>query len=511
MPDSDRHGAQVLDSIAHPQGVNLLGIYGGASQAAEGIWRNRLFQAQQAAGEAAQQATDPAGNFDPMRAQAISARNPAAALNYTAAATAGQELGNKQLGLNGQQMSTVARSVSSVLALPDDQQTPENYRAALDAALSQGAITKAHHDAGVANLPTGGGAAAMRNYGTRLLIGTLAGPDVATAVLPKWQMPNTGQEFQPQIVQPPTAGGAVSNAPGATTITLSPEAANQIVPVPYPQFLEDGKTPNPNWGRTFPMRHGDMVKLLPTAPPAQGGEKPASLRNPNKQRAAPDGAPQPAPAASPAPATTPGFGTGPSAADIEQQRVEAEQGTRGFQSISDQSVASRPRSAILGNMLVDTTKFATGAKAETIETLRNYANRLGIKVNTEGLSAQESFNKLAAQLANAQGAGSDARLNVNVAANPHQELSPQGVDLMVRQLQGNEDYLQARAKLAAAYGDQKNVKKFENEVGAKLDPRAFQVSRMTEQQRQAYDKGLSPEDRKQVKAAYNYAHHAGVF
>ncbi len=112
-------------------------------------------------------------------------------------------------------------------------------------------------------------------------------------------------------------------------------------------------------------------------------------------------------------------------------------------------------------------------------------------------------------MANAQGAGSDARLNVNVAANPHQELSPQGVDLMVRQLQGNEDYLQARAKLAANY--QGSNKKFESEIGAKVDPRAFQYARMQPEQRRAYDKSLSDTDRKTVQGSYNYAHGLGLF
>ena len=198
------------------------------------------------------------------------------------------------------------------------------------------------------------------------------------------------------------------------------------------------------------------------------------------------------------------FGTGPSAADIEAQKRQVEQGSTGFQAISDQAVASRPRSAILGNMLGDTTQFTTGPLASRIETVRAVANRFGIPVSTEGLSAAESFNKLAAQLANAQGANSDARLNVNVAANPHQELSPAGVDLMLRQLQGNEDYLQARGKLAAAYGDQTDIKKFESDVGSKVDPRAFQFARMTPAQRQTYDKGLSATDRAAVRSSYNW-------
>jgi hypothetical protein len=222
-------------------------------------------------------------------------------------------------------------------------------------------------------------------------------------------------------------------------------------------------------------------------------------------RGAPATGPQTA-AAGPAPF----FGSTASAADIEMQRHQVDQAAEGFKTISDQAVASRPRSAILGNMLGDTSAFATGPLATRIEAVRAIANRFGIPVSTEGLSAAESFNKLAAQLANNQGAGTDARLNVNVAANPHAELSPAGVDLMIRQLQGNEDYLQARAKLAASYGDQTNIKQFEQEVGSKVDPRAFQFGRMTTPQRQAYYKGLSDADKAAVRSSYNWLNGQGL-
>ena len=98
---------------------------------------------------------------------------------------------------------------------------------------------------------------------------------------------------------------------------------------------------------------------------------------------------------------------------------------------------------------------------------------------------------------------------VNIEANPHQELSPAGATLMIHQLQGNEDYLQARANLATAYPDQKNVNKFESEVGAKLDPRAFQFARMSVPERQTYVNNLSPVDYAKVQKAYNVAHDNG--
>ena len=195
---------------------------------------------------------------------------------------------------------------------------------------------------------------------------------------------------------------------------------------------------------------------------------------------------------------------------LEAQKRQVEQGSTGFQAISDQAVASRPRSAILGNMLGDTTQFTTGPLTSQIATLRSLGNRIGLPVSTEGLSARESFAKFGAQLSTAQGGGSgpgsDARLNVSLAANPHEELSPAGVDLMLRQLQGNGKGLLAGAgeAAAAAYGDQTDIKKFESDVGAKVDPRAFQFARMTPAQRQTYDKGLSATDRAAVRSSYNW-------
>jgi hypothetical protein len=130
-------------------------------------------------------------------------------------------------------------------------------------------------------------------------------------------------------------------------------------------------------------------------------------------------------------------------------------------------------------------------------------------VDTENLSAREGFQKLAAQLNSSQGAGSDARLAVSEASNPHADLSPAGVDLMIRKLQGNEDYTQARAKLAAD-GGHTNIKKFESDVGSQVDPRAFQYNRMTPEQRTKYAASLSDTDRSAVQKSYNWLHGLGL-
>ncbi|MES2340029.1 MAG: hypothetical protein V4537_18195 [Pseudomonadota bacterium] len=240
--------------------------------------------------------------------------------------------------------------------------------------------------------------------------------------------------------------------------------------------------------------------------PLGTGRLPPALTNPNKP-----------PAAAATPATPPGvnplpgggFAVGQPPGQHAQQVASATASAAKFQDYADQDVQAQSQAAILGNMLGDTKQFTTGALAGKIEAVRNFAIRLGVKGGVEAQTAQESFNKLAAQLANSQGAGSDARLGVNVAANPHQELSPGGVDQMVRQLQGNADYIRARSKLAAAYPDKQDHAAFQASI-SDLDPRAFQFSRMTAPQKVTYATTLSADDRKAVEAAYNWAHGKGL-
>lgn len=200
-----------------------------------------------------------------------------------------------------------------------------------------------------------------------------------------------------------------------------------------------------------------------------------------------------------------------------QQAAQTAQGSAsaaGFQDIANQGVQARQQNAILGNMLADTTQFTSGmsgannAKRSIQQQAPAIAAAFGIK--PEQIASLESFDKLANQIAGAQGAGSDARLLVAQGGNPSSHMSAAGVDQILRQLQGNADYIQARSNLAAKHPDQSDRAGFESGTGAQLDPRAFQFGRMTQPQRQAYVNSLSPTDKAIVQKAYNFAHSAGV-
>jgi hypothetical protein len=100
-------------------------------------------------------------------------------------------------------------------------------------------------------------------------------------------------------------------------------------------------------------------------------------------------------------------------------------------------------------------------------------------------------------------------MNVNISANPHEELSPAGVDMILRQLQGNADYIRARASLAAKYPDKQNYPAFQQSI-KDLDPRVFQLTRMTGDQRTTYWKSLDDQTQKQLDAAGKKAKDMGV-
>jgi len=524
---SSGRSSSVLGAIANPAQVNVLGAYGAAADTAGKIYGVQDLQSQKAWGEALQQSTGPDGVTDYQKASAIAAQNPLAAMGMMKGLTGSTALSGavQTQGTARNQMLTDA--MSSALNAPDDQ-LHDAVVAGTQKLVASGALTQEQAHRALLNMPSD--PAQLRTQMERNRISLLP-PGMQQPAI--YGAKGTTTDANGNIIGTSQSlqSGAVTQAQPTGTGPyqgMSPEQRNTIVQVPYPQFLEDGKTPNPNWGRTFPMKAGDLIPILPTTPPGQGGGVPASLRPkpaaggqpaPNAQPApAPGGQPSAQPAAAPAapaapatPATS--VGTGPSPADIEQQKADAANNAATFQDISNRAVASRDRSSILGNMLGDTTQFSTGALSKITGNLRNVAISLGMPgINVEGQSAKESFNKLAAQLAQAQGAGapSDARQAMAVSANPHEELSPAGADLMIRQLQGNEDYLQARAKLAGS-GDQRDIKKFENETGVKLDPRAFQFARMKEgSQRKTWFNSLSKTDQAKVTQSYNFAHDQGL-
>ena len=147
---------------------------------------------------------------------------------------------------------------------------------------------------------------------------------------------------------------------------------------------------------------------------------------------------------------------------------------------------------------------------DQIKKIKSVALALGLPVDQAALAAAESMDKLAAVLANPQGAGSDARLAIMQAANPSAHNTPEGLSLIVRQLQGLSDHAQAMQALAARFPDKSKYADFEAGVGRALDPRAFMIERMTAEQKRDYFKHLTPRDQADVMRAHDFARANGL-
>ena len=233
--------------------------------------------------------------------------------------------------------------------------------------------------------------------------------------------------------------------------------------------------------------------------PMGDGRLPPALRNP---------------ANVPAPVTGNVVAPGPSA--VAAQGATGTQSAGKFQEIAEQGVQARGQDAILGNMETEAAQFTQGTGQERIKNFQAAALRFAAPlaaafgVTPEAVAANQSFDKLAAQIADAQGAKSDARLQVTQAANPSSSLTPEGIKLILKQLRGNTDYLDARAKLAAQWPDKADREGFEAQIGKNLNPRAFQFQRMDRAQAEAFVKSMSPTDQRGLIADYNWAKNQGL-
>lgn len=329
-------------------------------------------------------------------------------------------------------------------------------------------------DAGNAIQPVTIGARGMPNQGQM----TPAGGAFTRGIPP--QMLGTGGNVVP-LINGQVAGPAIPTTP-------TPDSQNQLERVWNAKTGQYDLVPR---SQVAPMANGAGQQTSPLG----NGRIPTSILGPNSQ--------------------PPAAAAGPGPAQEAQLRTKGDTSEQAFQGIASEGVAARGQNSILGTMLADTSNFSPGpAKINDLKaTMQRYAPGLASAFNIDpnSVAANESFDKLANQIANAQGAGSDARLGVIQHANPSSQLSPAGVDGIIRQLQGNADYLQARAKLAATYPDQTDRAGFEAKVGSNLDPRAFQFARMTPQQRSDYYGSLkSDTDKSALKSSYNWAVQQGL-
>ena len=499
---------------AQAQQPNMLAQFGQIAQTGNALLQGRGLQqnllAQQAQGLAIQRGIRPDGTYDPAAAnQALAASGSAGAPGIQSAISGNQALTDAQQarGQAGQQQ--VNQTLTSLLTLPDAQMTGDTIRQSIAALQKNQAITPADAQGAEAQLPPDGSPpAAYRQYLTRHTVANLAGPQAVQQIYGSPVTISNGQSVQGGL-----QAGPLSQNPGA----LQPAGGAVQVYPPRSQLSERtvvGTDPqgNPIYGPLSTVTPPGLAGPAGSPSPLGTGRLPPSLLNPNKPQATPS------PTASSAPGAPPAVGTVGSAENgglvtemgpvqTASRTAQATSSQAAFQNIAEQGQQAQQQAAVLGNMLGDTKLFTPGqTDLNNVKgSIEKYAPSLAptLGITPESVAANESFDKLANQIAGAQGAGSDARLLVAQGANPSSHLSKAGADMIVRQLQGNADYLQARAKLATT-ADQTNRPAFESGIAANLDPRAFQFARMTPAQKVTYDKNLSDQDRAKVRAAYGF-------
>ena len=265
------HASTVLQGIMNPAQVNPLSAITSANQAAQAEFNTRKLQAQQVAGQLATESINPVTKqFDPaVYNTKIAAAGPSVAMYAQPAMQDASTLSQTQLA----QQHTKAGYIQGVIGAFDDNSTPAQVNGALDRIATNGMFTPTDIANMRAHVPTN------------------------QADMPAFiqQLRLVGGSVQQQLQQ---SGGRLG---------MSAEDQNTIIQVPYPKLNADG-TANPNYGKSFPMRKGDVVPMLATPGQVQGGGGdsglPPSLRNP--ANAPPTGvAPAAPPAATKGPTTAP--------------------------------------------------------------------------------------------------------------------------------------------------------------------------------------------------------------
>lgn len=411
----------------------------------------------------------------------------------------GQQVQGGQLSLTQHINQAAAGALAHMMAEPVGSITHEKATNGI-------AIGEAQHIpmgnvvGAMAQFPQGDGPdfdAAFRRW---VLANGQAPANAAGVVLPGQTTVDQGLGVQPMNVGPRGLPGQGVMTPAGSQIPVYPSRAASAARVQVGVDASGAPVYGPAANVTPPALSG-----LP-GPFGTGRPVPPALLNPNAPRAA-----------APIGNTETGnvvTGIGPTAhAAAAKTGADA---AAGFSNIADQGNRAVQQNAILSNMQSDLAQFSSGTGAnKTLDFKRALVSwapsvAAAVGVDPKAVAANESFDKLAAQIADAQGAGSDHRLEVTQAANPHAGLSPGGADLIIRQLQGNADYMRMMQQQAAAHPDQTDYRGFSAKMATALDPRFFQLNRMTSEQGKDYLSAMKEPQKTEFKKAYISARNNGL-
>lgn len=165
-------------------------------------------------------------------------------------------------------------------------------------------------------------------------------------------------------------------------------------------------------------------------------------------------------------------------------------------------------------------KFTVGPKANWSYQLGALSQMLGVappKV-TEGVAAQEEFNKLATQFINSQvgalgGTGTDAKLESARHGSPNEFMSKEGIMNVTNLMLGLNDAVGAKNEAWQKWLDAGNgpetYGKFQTQFNRYYNPRVFQSVYMSDAQRQNMMARMSKDDRERFQKDWTFAKKAG--
>ncbi|KXV12561.1 hypothetical protein [Gluconobacter oxydans] len=295
-----------------------------------------------------------------------------------------------------------------------------------------------------------------------------------------------------------TPGATVNN--GQQTIIGTQQSAmnggqfNPTTTVQQQTSPETNSTPmeviNPDGSHSY-VRRDQVVggaQVRPTVPPEVMG----SGRYPTAQPA------------------NPGYQSAPAAGQTAALTETAQAGAHGANALMQASANRNDRMAALGNMSSDLEGFTSGPGSERIRHFASvFDNWTGGNWKSSEIENAQSFNKWAQNLANAQsqalGTGTDSKLAAAVHASPNSALQGSTNRLMIHQLMGNEDAINAKAQAWQKAGLQPaQFQQWNQQFSQSFDPRAYQLLRMTPDERKTVFQGMKKSGQiEEFKKNYN--------
>lgn len=479
------------------QTANPLEMAGQAISYKNALLGNKIQQAEYdarlAQGRALQGATDASGRTDYARARATMAADPAAAYGAAEAYSAqnrnrAEDVLNQdeQLAFQSHASAAAADGMGRVIADPTDANV-KGYAAFMSRLTPAAAGQIGTIADQVMALPT----KVQRVEALKAAFTAHMGQEASSRVFGAPTMVDDGRTIQTGTQGPAMDGGAFTPT-GGVQRQVSPEFNAYPVTVTGPD------------GTPRIVTQGSVVG---TAKPTVPLDVMGSGRYPGgaSDFSGPGMAAQPG-----------GYVAGPPAGQVEAQRTTAEAGAKGANALMSAAASRNDRLGMLGNMATDLEGFWSGPgydKARRVAQLFNVVSP--IPVDSSGIEAAQSFNKWAQQLANAQSqalGSSDARLSAAEHANPNSSLQKETNQLMIHQLMGNEDAINAKAQAWRASGlPASQYQSWDQEFSQGFDPRAFQVLRMTPSEREKMFKGMRESGQMdEFKRSYNRMAAAGL-